>query len=60
MRESEWNVGNAAAVLAPLARDPATWLAQSRRVRGAARPEAADAVAAIVLEESRIDPRPPA
>lgn len=47
-RESEWSTETAAAVLTPLAHDPALWSAQSHRVRAIARPEAADAVAAMV------------
>lgn len=47
VRESEWDATALAAVLAPLAHDPARWTALSRRVHAIARPDAADAVATV-------------
>ena len=47
-REAAWNAVELAGVLAPLA-DPMEWMAQSRRVRAAARPDAADGVAAVCI-----------
>ena len=47
-REAAWNAVQLAGALAPLAA-PAEWTAQSRRVRAIARPDAAEAVAAVCM-----------
>ena len=49
-RESDWNAVTLAAALAPLARDPAQWQTQSRRIHPLARPDAADAVVSACAE----------
>lgn len=46
VRERDWDAAALAVAMLPLARDPARWTALSRRVQAAARPGAADAVAA--------------
>lgn len=49
-READWNPAALAALLAPLAGDPAAWRARARRVRALARADAADAVVAACAE----------
>ncbi|HSP96031.1 MAG TPA: undecaprenyldiphospho-muramoylpentapeptide beta-N-acetylglucosaminyltransferase [Candidatus Dormibacteraeota bacterium] len=56
-RESEWNALALAAALAPLARDPAQWQAQSHRIHTLARPDAADAVVSTCAEILSAPPR---